>query len=98
MALSENKRMNYERLYLENRPPLPENEVRSPDKTVISFHVGGLVGVERLVLKLVTDKGTETLSLNPIISYYLMVHLMKGIKKNDWMEIDYKIEGGTTRQ
>ena len=98
MALSEKKRMEYEKLLLENRPPFPENEARSPDKTVISFGVGGLAGVESLVLKLVTDKGTETLSLNPIISYYLMMHLMKGIKKNDWMEIDYKIEGGTTRQ
>ena len=98
MALSEIKRMNYERLYLENKPPLPENEVRSPDKTVISFGVGGMAGVESLVLKLVTDKGTETLSLNPMISYYLMLHLMKGIKKNDWIEIEYKLEGGTTQQ
>ena len=90
--------MEYEKLLLENRPPLPENEVRSPDKTVISFLVGGMAGVENLVLKLVTDKGTETLSLNPMIAYYLMLHLMKAIKKNDWMEIEYKLEGGTTQQ
>ena len=98
MALSETKRMEYEKLLFENRPSLPENEVRSPDKTVISFHMGQIYGVESLVLKLVTDKGTETLSLNPMISYYLMLHLMKGIQKNDWIEIEYKIEGGTTQQ
>ncbi len=98
MALSETKRMNYERLYLENRPPLPENEVRSPDKTVISFHVGGLAGVERLVLKLVTDKGTETLSLNPIISLYLAMTLVIGVKKNKWVDVDLQIEGGPTQQ
>ena len=98
MALSEKMRMEYEQLYLENRPPLPENEVLSPDKTVISFGIGGLAGVESLVLKLVTDKGTETLSLNPIISLYLAMILTKGVKKNKWIDVDLQIEGRPTQQ
>ena len=98
MALSETKRMEYEQLYLENKPSLTEKEVRSPDKTVLSVHAGQIPGTERLVLKLTTDKGTDTLSLNPMISYYLMLLLMKGIQKNDWIEVEYKIEGGMTRQ
>ena len=98
MALSEAKRMEYEGLYLENKPSLTENEKRSPDKAVISFDIGGVAGAERLVLKLATDKGTEILSLNPMISYYLMLLLMKGIKRNDWVDVEYKIEGGMTRQ
>ena len=98
MALSETKRMEYERLYLENKPSLNENEVRSPNKTVLSVGAGQIPGTERLVLKLATNKGTETLSLNPMIAYYLMLLLMKGIQKNDWIEIEYQVEGQITRQ
>ncbi len=57
MALSETSRMDYERLLLENKPSLTDNERRSPDKTVLGFDVGGIAGAEKLVLKLVTDKG-----------------------------------------
>ncbi len=54
MALSETSRMDYERLLLENKPSLTDNELRSPDKTVLGFDVGGIAGAEKLVLKLVT--------------------------------------------
>ena len=97
MVLSESNRMNYERLYLEEKPSLTENEVRSPDKTVISFKVAGVAGAERLVLKLATDKGDETLGLNPMIAHYLAMLLIKGIKKNEWLDVDLQIEGGPTQ-
>ncbi len=42
MALSETSRMDYERLYLENKPSLTVNERQSPDKTVLSVDVGGI--------------------------------------------------------
>ena len=71
MALSESSRMDYERHLLEHKPSITDNEARSPDKTVLGFDVGAVAGAERLVLKLATDKGTETLSLNPMIAHYL---------------------------
>ncbi len=51
MALSETSRMDYERLLLENKPSLTDNELRSPDKTVLGFDVGWIAGAEKLVLK-----------------------------------------------
>ncbi len=98
MALSETSRMDYERLYLENKPLLTKNERQSPDKTVLSVDVGGVAGAERLVLKLATDKGTETLGLNPMIAYYLALLLIKGIQQNDWIEIHIQTGGHATRQ
>ncbi len=97
MALSETSRMEYERLYLENKPSLTEKEVRSPDKTVLSVNAGQIHGTERLVLKLATDKGDETLGLNPMIAHYLAMILIKGIKKNEWLDVDLQIEGGPTQ-
>ncbi len=98
MVLSESNRMNYERLYLEKKPSFTKNEMRSPDKTVISFKVAGVAGAERLVLKLATDKGNETLGLNPVIAHYLALCLLKGIEKNEWLDIHLQIEGGPTLQ
>ncbi len=95
MALSETKRMNYERVFLENKPVLTANERRSPDKTVLSVDVGGVRGVERLVLKLATDKGTETLGLNPMIAHFLAMLLIKGIQENEWIEINIEFEEPT---
>ncbi len=93
MALSETSRMDYERLYIENKPSLTVNERQSPDKTVLSVVVGGIAGAERLVLKLATDKGTETLGLNPMIAHFLAMLLIKGIQQNDWIEIHTQFEG-----
>ncbi len=98
MALSETSRMDYERLYLENKPSLTKNERQSPDKTVLSVDVGGVAGAERLVLKLATDKGTETLGLNPMIAYYLAMLLIKGIQQNKWIEIHLQIGRQATQQ
>ena len=98
MALSETSRMDYERVFLENKPVLTANERRSPDKTVLSVDVGGVRGVERLVLKLATDKGTETLGLNPVTALSLAMLLIKGIQQNDWIEIHTQFEGQATRQ
>ncbi len=95
MALSETSRMDYERLYLENKPSLTVNERQSPDKTVLSVDVGGIAGAERLVLKLATDKGTETLGLNPMIAHFLAMLLIKGIQRNEWIEIHIEFEDAT---
>ncbi len=95
MALSETSRMAYERLYLENKPSLTVIERQSPDKTVLSVDVGGIAGAERLVLKLATDKGTETLGINPMIAYYLAMLLIKGIQENEWIEINIEFEEPT---
>ena len=98
MALSEVNRMKYEQLYLEKKPSLTENEARSPDKSLLSFDAKGFSDVESLVLKLTTDKGTETLSLNPMVAYYLAMILIKGIQQNGWIEIDTQFVGQPTQQ
>ncbi len=98
MALSESSRMDYERHLLEHKPSITDNEARSPDKTALGFDVGAVAGAERLVLKLATDKGTETLSLNPMIAHYLAMLLIKGIQQNEWLEIHVQYEGQTTLQ
>ena len=98
MALSETKRMKYERVFLENKPLLTANERQSPDKTVLSVDVGGVHGVESLVVKLATDKGTETLSLNPMAAFSLAILLVKGIQQNEWIDIHLQFEGQATQQ
>ncbi len=50
------------------------------------------------LLKLVTDKGTETLGLNPMIAHYLAMLLIKGIQQNEWLEIHVQYEGQITIQ
>ena len=55
MPLPEEKRMEYERVYLENKPKLTSLDLRTPP--ALSFEAGGIEGVESIVVKFQTEGG-----------------------------------------
>ena len=94
MKLSEAKRMDYEQLFHDNQPEITQSDVRKSDKSVLSFAVG--ISKNRLVIKLATTAGQETLALNPIVAHYLGLLLLKGVKAGDWLGFDVEFLGQHT--
>ncbi len=92
MPLPEEKRLEYERLYLDNKPQLTGADVRSA-QAVLSFGAGGIKGEESIVVKFQTEEGVQTLALNPVGACHLGLLLLKGVKQNDWFDVDFQSLG-----